>query len=239
MTRLVTAICAAVVALTGLARPAEANPVVVELFTSQGCSSCPPAEELLGRIADRDEVLALSLHVDYWDYLGWKDEYALKDCTRRQRGYARAAGRNMVYTPQMIVNGREALTGTDTMELAELIMKYQHPGRDAAQVEVVARRTGNALSVEVAPREGAAGKRADLVVQLVQYVPRASADITKGENAGRRTNHYNVVRDWRVLGRWDGTAPLRLEADLTDGLRAAVIVQQTDYGPIVAAARAD
>ncbi|MFC3118470.1 DUF1223 domain-containing protein [Jhaorihella thermophila] len=159
MTRLVTAICAAVVALTGLARPAEANPVVVELFTSQGCSSCPPAEELLGRIADRDEVLALSLHVDYWDYLGWKDEYALKDCTRRQRGYARAAGRNMVYTPQMIVNGREALTGTDTMELAELIMKYQHPGRDAAQVEVVARRTGNALSVEVAPREGAAGKR--------------------------------------------------------------------------------
>ncbi len=238
MTPLVTAICAAALALVGLSRPAEANPVVIELFTSEGCSSCPPAEELLGRLSGRDDVLALSLHVEYWDYIGWKDQFALENCTLRQRGYARAAGRNMVYTPQIIVNGREELTGTRPMELAELIMKYQQPGRDEAPVEVVARRSGNALSVEVAPRDGAGAGR-DLVVQLVQYLPRATAEITDGENAGRRLDHYNVVRDWRVLGEWDGTSPMRLQAELTEGLRAAVIVQQADYGPIVAAARAD
>ena len=251
MKALATALFAAILSLAAPVAPVSADPVVIELFTSQGCSSCPPADRLLGRLAKRDDLLALSLHVDYWDYIGWKDEFALPRCARRQRGYARAAGRDMIYTPQMIVNGREALTGTRPMELAELIMKYQRPGHDEGPVDLALTRRGNRLTVALRPRAakggGAAGRggsgggRAggDLVVQLVQYAPHLRSDIARGENAGRRLDYYNVVRDWRVLGEWDGAAPARFEARLRAGLSAAVIVQRAGYGPILAAARAE
>ena len=97
--------------------------VVVELYTSQGCSSCPPADALLEQLAARDDVIALSLHVDYWDYLGWQDAFANPAFTKRQRGYAARAGSSMIYTPQMVIGGRDHIVGTKGMELSDLIAK--------------------------------------------------------------------------------------------------------------------
>lgn len=232
-------LAAALVAVTALSAPlaAQDSPVVVELFTSQGCSSCPPADALLRDLAKRDDVLPLSLHVNYWDYIGWKDQFAAPRNGQRQKGYARAAGRDMVYTPQMIVNGREAVTGAKPLEVADLLMHYESGSAPESDITVTARRDGDGLSVSLSPAPGAvSGQGYD--VHLVQYAPSLHARITRGENAGREIDYANVVRDWRVLGKWNGTAPATFNANLTDGLQAAVIVQQAGFGPIAAAARA-
>ena len=112
----------AVLVFAATAGSAQDKPVVVvELFTSQGCSSCPPADALLDRLSSRNNVLALSLHVDYWDYIGWKDKFASPAHTARQQAYARAAGRRSVYTPQMIINGLDDVAGTAPMDVADMI----------------------------------------------------------------------------------------------------------------------
>ena len=213
---------------------AQQAPVVVELFTSQGCSSCPPADALLHDLARRDDVLALALHVDYWDYLGWKDEYGDPAHGRRQKGYARAAGRDMVYTPQMIVAGQEALTGTRAMELADLIARHKAaPPRAVLEVA----RSGAALAVRVAPVGGAAGGPCDLV--LVRYTALRHADITRGENAGRRIDYANVVDSLEVVGAWDGQGPAEFTVPLAGGGDAAILLQRRGHGPILAAARVE
>ena len=104
----------------------DRHPVVVELFTSQGCSSCPPADAVLHDLASRDDVLPLALHVDYWDYIGWKDQFAKPSHTNRQKAYAHVGGRNMIYTPQMVVQGQEDVVGVKAMKLAELIEKHRN-----------------------------------------------------------------------------------------------------------------
>ncbi|MFV0513993.1 MAG: DUF1223 domain-containing protein [Jhaorihella sp.] len=211
---------------------AQNGPVVVELFTSQGCSSCPRADALLRDLARRDDVLALALHVDYWDYIGWKDEYADPAHGRRQKGYARAAGRDMVYTPQMIVAGQETLTGTHAMELADLIARHKAvPPR--ATIEVA--RLGPALSVRVAPVGAVAAGPFDLV--LVRYSALRHANITRGENAGRRIDYANVVETLKVVGNWDGEEPADFTVPVDGDLPAAVLVQRQGHGPILAAAR--
>lgn len=202
-------------------------PVVVELFTSQGCSSCPPADELLRKLAERHDVIALALHVDYWDYIGWKDGFALPHHTRRQKGYAKAAGRRMIYTPQMIIDGTDHVVGNHPMDVAELIA--QHDGRPRA------------VTLDVTPREGGhvvvlrstEGTTGDLRILLVDYEPDATVEILRGENAGRTLTYANIVRGWEELGRWDGDGEYRAEFE-SDG-SAAVLVQTADFGPILAA----
>lgn len=209
--------------------------VVVELFTSQGCSSCPPADALMHELARRPDVIGLALHVDYWDYIGWKDEYARPEHTRRQRGYAKASGQRMVYTPQMIINGQDGLAGARAMELAALIEKHQNIPR---QVAVDARRQGGSVVVRIqALGEGAIGGPFD--VHLVRFTPLRRAHITRGELAGRKLDYANVVDGWTLMGQWDGRAPAELRMDIDGDRPAVVLIQRPGYGPILAAARAE
>lgn len=218
-----------------LAHPLMAgdSQVVVELFTSQGCSSCPPADAVFRDLAQRDDVIALALHVDYWDYIGWEDVFADPDYAVRQRAYAAAAGRRMIYTPQMIVQGREDLVGVKTMELAELILKYRESD---PTVGIDAARSGGEVVVQLSPLAQLSGP---YDVQLVRYDPLRSSHITRGENAGHDFDYANVVTDWEVIGRWDGKAPATLHAPLKGAGPAVVLVQQAGAGPIAGAARLD
>ncbi|MGB0854271.1 MAG: DUF1223 domain-containing protein [Pikeienuella sp.] len=205
-------------------------PVVVELFTSQGCSSCPPADEFLGRIADREDIIALSLHVDYWDYLGWKDVYGLPGHSDRQRKYARHMKERMVYTPQIIVNGAEGMVGSQTALVEDAIKR--HLAKPASAVVGVSLR-GDRLVVEVAPSGTATAGH----VVMAWYSRTENVAIGAGENTGRRITYHNVVRGWADLGEWRGspiamTAPKPMTAD-----GVAVLVHDTKTGQIIGAGR--
>ncbi|MBT8457322.1 MAG: DUF1223 domain-containing protein, partial [Alphaproteobacteria bacterium] len=172
-------LAAAFIALAGSAL-AEDRLVVIELFTSQGCSSCPPADALLGELAQRDDVLPLSLHVDYWDYIGWKDIFADPAHTVRQKGYARVAGQRSIYTPQMIVGGADHVVGYKPMKLAMLIEEHRNA---AAPVDVEVTRAGDEVEISTS-----ATGRTDIgsaIIQIVRYIPSQTVDIRRGENRGR------------------------------------------------------
>ncbi|MEQ8923553.1 MAG: DUF1223 domain-containing protein [Roseovarius confluentis] len=221
---------AAVWASVGGAALAD-GPVVVELFTSQGCSSCPPADKILGEIAARDDIVALALHVDYWDYIGWKDVFANPAFTQRQRAYARAAGERSIYTPQMIVGGQDHVVGNKPMKLAERIEAHA----DAPDpVSVRLSRSSDKISIE-ATAEGRVPSA--MIVQLVTYTPEATVDIRRGENAGRTLTYHNIVRDWVEVGAWDGRGPFRANVRVPQGTPVAVLVQQKGAGPILGAAK--
>lgn len=219
-----------------------ARPVVVELFTSQGCSACPPADALLAEMAARDDVIALALHVDYWDYIGWADTFASGQFTRRQQAYARAAGQRMVYTPQMIIGGEARVQGHAPMEVAEQIMDQRAL---AYPVEVtLTRQEDGGLRITAVTRDAAlvAGEGAEapvMVVQLVRYMPLQTVEIRRGENAGRTVDYTNIVTEWLRVGEWTGAEPFEL--DLTDNSPdpAVAIVQRAGPGAILGAARLD
>lgn len=211
---------------------AEGDPVVVELFTSQGCSSCPPADRIMHDLAQRNDVIGLALHVDYWDYIGWKDEYADPDHTLRQRAYAREGGRTMIYTPQMVINGQQDVVGAKARELDQIINAHLTA---APEAEVDAARTGDTVNVTVTPVELPAGDVYD--IRIVQYSPMRHASIRRGELAGHDLDYANVVENWQVAGHWDGVAPQSFTASLPTDLPAVVLVQRAGHGPIVAATK--
>ena len=206
-------------------------PVVVELFTSQGCSSCPPADVLLGKLAERDDVIALSLHVDYWDYIGWEDKFAQPRFTKRQKGYARAAGVRAIYTPQMIVGGRHHVVGHRPMEVVDLVRAHAS-NDDPVRLEVSSE--GELVDIVVRAESRVGG---DLLVHLVSYEPSETVDISKGENAGRSLTYHNIVTSWETIASWNGRDPLAMRHALPGDDPAVVLVQQANYGPILAAAR--
>lgn len=229
-------LAAASVALTVLLTQdgyAQTKPVVIELFTSQGCSSCPPADKLLHRLAEREDVIALALHVDYWDYIGWKDAFARAEHTKRQRKYAHEGARKMIYTPQMVINGQEDVVGAHAMEVADLIARHKAA---VPMVELDLKRNGPFLEVRANALEPIG---APLDVQVVRYVPRQMVEITRGENAGRTLSYANVVEDWVYLGKWDGSGPLDVSTELNGSSAAAVLIQYPGPGAIVAAAKVD
>ncbi len=209
---------------------AQDRPVVVELYTSQGCSSCPPADALLHELAARKDVLALALHVDYWDYIGWKDIFADAAHVKRQRGYARAGGRRMIYTPQMIINGQDHVVGNRPKDVAALIQRHAAIPRP---VSITLKRSGDQLLITA---QAAALITAPLLVQLIRYHPESTVEITRGENADRTISYSNVVTGWRELARWDSAAPLSISAEVKGDDPIAVIVQQDGFGAIEGAA---
>ncbi|WP_050602091.1 thioredoxin family protein [Ruegeria sp. 6PALISEP08] len=211
---------------------AEDDPVVVELFTSQGCSSCPPADRLMHDLAKRDDVIGLALHVDYWDYIGWKDEYADPDHTLRQRAYAREGGRSMIYTPQMVINGQHDIVGAQSRELDRLINAHLKATPEAS---VTATRAADEVTVDVTPLKLSEGETYD--VRIVQYSPMRHASIRRGELAGHELDYANVVETWQIAGQWDGNAQESFSAQLSSDLPAVVLVQRASHGPIVAATR--
>ncbi len=210
--------------------PALADgPTVVELFTSQGWSSCPPADAFLGELAKRQDVLALGFHVDYWDYIGWKDPYADAGNTRRQRAYSSKLGLRYVFTPQMVVQGAASATGSDQTAVLGLI------GRDRGQdrVEVKLSRDPSGLvtaSLPAAPQ----AEEADIWVAF--YDREHVTAVKRGENSGRTLRNFNVVRKLVRIGSWRGQAmdfPIRT---MSEGDACAVLVQSVRSGRILGAA---
>lgn len=212
---------------------AQTDVTVVELFTSQGCSSCPPAEAYLGELAARDDVIALEFHVDYWDYIGWKDRFAQSGFTERQKAYSRRLGSRYVYTPQMVIGGAAHVVGSD---------------RVAVENEIVARRRARddgGAGPKVALSHGSDGVqitvtgRADQPYDVVMAVFDRSHEtrVTRGENAGMSLTNANVVRSLERIGVWEGgtlvmTVPL--DQVMARG-GCAVLLQTPEFGPIVAA----
>ena len=229
-----SALAAAILsACAAFSASAQEDPVVIELFTSQGCSSCPPADRLLHELIKRDDVIGLALHVDYWDYIGWKDEYAISDHTLRQRAYARNGGRSMIYTPQMVINGQHDVVGAKAQELDRLIKAHLIAAPTAA---VQAERSEQEVTVRVTPIDLPVGDTYD--VRIVQYTPLRHASIRRGELAGHELDYANVVESWQMAGRWDGGNEQAFSAQLDSDLPAVVLVQRAGHGPIIAAAHA-
>lgn len=215
--------------LPGLAL-AEEGKIVVELYTAQGCSSCPPADELLARMASDPEILALSLHVDYWDYLGWIDQFADPSFTQRQKAYARAAGDRMIYTPQAVINGQHREVGSDAAALMATVM---HEMQEPAQVSMQVTRDGAQAQVAATALQPISGP---VEVLLIRYLPEMNVEIGHGENAGLKMKYVNIVTSWTVVGGWDGTAPLQMTIPLTGSDQAAVLLQAAGMGAILSAA---
>jgi len=229
--RFLSGLAALWMALTGaVMAQGTQNLVVVELYTSQGCSSCPPADAMVRELASRDDVIVLSLHVDYWDYIGWADEFADPAHADRQRAYAREAGRRSIYTPQLVVNGSDTIIGAKAMKLADTITAH---AAKPLPVAVTATRSGDTLRIS-APAAPVTGP---FVVQTLRYTPLREARITRGENAGHTLSYANVAQDWTAHGTWDGQAPLALDVAAPGDLPVVVLVQQGGAGPIVGAAR--
>jgi hypothetical protein len=223
-------LCSAALLGAAGAMAGDSRPAVVELYTSQGCSSCPPADALLGELVRRGDVLALAFHVDYWDDLGWRDRFELPVATQRQRQYARQLGSASVYTPQMVVDGTADVVGGDAAGVARLIAAPR------ANVPVQISARDGELLVSVAAANGMPAAE----VTLLSYLPQAQTAIGRGENAGRALREYNIVRSCAALGRWQGAAAewrVRL-ADLPADARAvAVLVQEPGPGAIIGAAQ--
>lgn len=232
-------VAGAIIAAHGTARRAEAGvPAsapgdelsVVELFTSQGCNSCPPANANLVTLSQRPDVLTLSFNVTYWDDLGWPDTFAKPAFTRRQRDYQRGLGTDNVWTPQIVVDGRSHVIGRRLDEIEPLIDRDRPEGGPR-----VAFRNGG-VGVAALPGSPAPARPAD--VWLVRYEPRPiDVPVARGENGGRTLPHASVVRDLVRLGSWTGgqAQGFRLPAPSRPGLLTAVLVQAPDGGPILAA----
>ncbi len=236
LTRLILAVSLAVVGGLSLFSPAIAtagtSPTVVELFTSEGCSSCPPAEALLRRLADEPDILALEFHVDYWDYIGWPDPYADAKYTQRQRDYAQYFHSRTVYTPQMVFQGVHEAPGSRPSEVRKNIAKAQALPRVPVSLTMTA---GDQLELRIE----ASNLSTDADLLLVTYDDYRESEVTRGENSGKTLIHRHVVRSMESIGSWDGAA-LRLirerPATMSDQAGCAVLVQAKDDGRILGAA---
>lgn len=201
--------------------------VVLELFTSQGCSSCPPADKLLSTYAHRDDVIALSFSVDIWDYLGWKDTLASHENTERQRDYARKFGDSQVYTPQMIVNGASHLVGSHAGTIDKAIRESELAGGLPVPVSIAL--SDDAVNIEVGAAGGPWPMRGTL--WLVLFDKYRTVEIGRGENSGRTITYTNVVRKMQRLQMWKGKAiSLSLpQAELYEsGANGCAVLLQTD-----------
>jgi hypothetical protein len=206
---------------------AEPRPAVFELYTSEGCSSCPPAEAIVAGLAQRTDVLPLSFHVDYWNGQGWHDRFSLPDATRRQRIYASKLHRGSVYTPQAIIDGTADLVANRPSVVSELTA-----ARDGIAIRGAIEQGYLTLSIAAQP----GFKSSD--VMLVGFLRQASTHVGRGENSGLTIQEFNIVRSIQRLGSWDGNAcsfRVALSSLPKDTTHAAILVQTKGQGSIVGA----
>ncbi|MYE02778.1 MAG: DUF1223 domain-containing protein [Alphaproteobacteria bacterium] len=221
-------VLAAAVAWAGASKP-----VVVELFTSQGCSSCPPADRILGHLADRDDVIALGFHVNYWDRLGWPDPFATQAGTDRQYAYSPVLGRRNVYTPQMVIDGRYDVVGFHAERIKVAIAQAEATSASRLAVGLEWRKPGLlGYSLPAGQGEGR--------VHLVRFARKLDQDIERGENAGRHLSYSNVVREIVEIARWQGAAmngEHEVEAAQDEAGGVALLVQDRFNMRILGAAK--
>jgi hypothetical protein len=220
---------------------AQTNPetkTVLELFTSQGCSSCPAADALLEKYAKRSDVLALSVPVDYWDYLGWKDTLALPENSKRQRQYARLRGDNQVYTPQIVVNGVEHAVGSNEWQIDSAIKKATDKLAKSRTTMKMAIE-GETFVIEVGPAQQTPATKAGLI-HLAVVKRSETVSIGRGENGGRKVTYFNIVRQMRTVGNWTGDKLViripKSEMKVAADEFCVTLLQQGPAGPIIAAA---
>ncbi len=217
------------------ANAADAPPVLVELFTSQGCSSCRPADAYMAELARRDDLVALSMHVNYWDYIGWKDPFASNATTERQRAYGRRLDRGQVYTPQIVIDGIDGVVGSNRRAVERAIAAARAAQRLRLRIDARLSPDGG-LVVEI-PAVPAFKGVAD--VWLARFDAERTTPVARGENAGYVLRNYNVVRSLAHIGMWSGKP---LEIDLPPDVLMAgeggrdgcvVIVQRAGLGPVL------
>ena len=203
---------------TGIAPTARASatPVVLELFTSQGCSSCPPADALLGRLTRRPEVIALAWHVDYWDHLGWRDKFASRTATARQQAYARQLGGG-VFTPALVVDGTKVVVGSERAAVEAAIAAAA-----ALPVAVTLSRAEDTVAVAIGAASG------PVRVQRIVYDPEHATEIGAGENDGERLREYHIVREVETLAESDGAPRHIIAKPPGPGQGLVIIVQSAD-----------
>jgi len=207
---------------------------VLELFTSQGCASCPPADALLAELGERDDIVALTYHVDYWDYVGWADTFASPDHSKRQRAYAESRGSNRLYTPQLIVNGTTDVVGSRRRDVIKAV------GNARLHLPITLAVNEDTLAVDIAGQAGLD----EAVVWLVTYQDKADVTIERGENEGKVLSYTQIVTGRQLMGMWEpGTGAhlkLPLHEVLSDGSDGVAIIVQHERqgrpGPILGAA---
>ncbi|VAW00771.1 hypothetical protein that often co-occurs with aconitase [hydrothermal vent metagenome] len=208
------------------------HPVLVELFTSQGCVNCPKANRLLAELASDPNVIALSLAVDYWDYLGWKDTFAMSDFTRRQRAYGKHLQARRPYTPQIIVDGKVLIKGINQSKIRKTIKRLS--GKSATGPQISLTNIGDQMRLEIsegtAPKEGA-------VILIADYIPGVQKiKIAAGENKGKELDQVNMVTKLRPIGIWNGEAMTINIPAITDGSCIAIL-QENGPGRVLAVTR--
>jgi hypothetical protein len=212
----------------------EAAPVVVELYTSQGCNSCPPADAFMGELVRQPGVIALSFHVDYWNYLGWHDPFSNKKFTYRQKEYAMSLRQTGVYTPQMVIQGKRGEVGSDRKSVTQAIAEAR---KAKLGVTVLLEKLGGG---KLRATVSAAAEAKGASVYLALFDRRHATKIPRGENEGKTLTNYHVVREWKKLGQFEGEkAEFSITAAGEKGEKrsgAVVIVQQGKGGPILGAA---
>ena len=210
---------------------AKQSPVLIELYTSQGCSSCPPADRFAGELAKRSDVVVLSLPVTYWDRLGWKDSLASPQWTKRQRRYASRMGERIVYTPQMVIDGKFHAVGSSRAKVYRLIKQRRNENKQAPIIQV--KQIGNKLLLTINPT---AKPKKVLKVWRVDFIRKKPVAIGSGENGGRTVTYYHVARHLSALSNWQGAAKqqkLKIKSH-TDGV--AFFIQEENHGEVLASA---
>ncbi|MFC1458862.1 DUF1223 domain-containing protein [Microvirga arabica] len=220
----------AALAFAAFLQPAWADPTraVVELFTSQGCSSCPPADELLVEFSRQPDIVALSLPVNYWDYLGWKDTLAHVAFTERQKAYAHSRNDRQVFTPQMIVNGKKSTIGSDRAQVEKAI-QYTTKGRRTLPVNVVVTERNDTITITVEETPDTTQREAE--IWILPVLKSQTVPIERGENKGKTITYANVVRGLNRVGEWrGGSARFEVPLDMArkGGDAYVVLLQGTD-----------
>lgn len=234
-----TLLCSAVIGVAVAADAGLRQPVLVELYTSQGCSDCPPADRILVDLTRRSDVIALSFPITYWDMLGWKDTLASASNTTRQKAYAETLGRAATYTPQMIFDGIEDVVGNNRHSVLSAVTRHYALRREAAPISFNATYSAQNLTIDIsgAAPEGVTDDSA-AVIWIMRILSHAEVAVEGGENKDRTLAYTNVVRDIRQGGTWGGGEktlhiPLSLDASAHDGV--AAIVQGRGHGQVFAA----
>ena len=206
-----------------------AQNVVVELFTSQGCSSCPPADDVLRDLASEDGVIVLGWHVDYWDYLGWKDEFSRSENTDRQMGYRDRWNLRSLYTPQAVIHGEAQIVGSNERKIRMYVDQFQ---AEKPMLEIALSTSGDSADITVSALTSRL-PAADIF--LVRITPEATTNIPRGENAGRTISYVNVVEEMTWIGDWNGRSEINVHASFKGGSKYVVLVQAKDFGPVLGA----